>query len=159
MARPPVDVAIQVDDPRTPDVRDLIGVHLAFSRAATPAAFVFALDVDGLLDDKVTFFSARRQGALVGIGALKELDARHGELKSMHTVAAERGRGIGRAIVEHLMAVARERGYERLSLETGAMDAYAPARALYAHAGFAPCPPFADYTENPHSVCMTRRVD
>jgi putative acetyltransferase len=103
----------------------------------------------------VTFFGARRDGVLVGVGALKQLDPTHGEVKSMHTAAAARGRGTGLAIVRHLLDLAKARGYRRVSLETGTMDAFAPARRLYARVGFAPCRPFADYTVNPFSTCMT----
>jgi putative acetyltransferase len=150
-----VDQVIGVDDPRADDVRALLEAHLEFARAVTPAEHVHALDVDGLLDPTVTFFSARRDGALVGVGALKALDDAHAELKSMHTVEAARNKGVGRAMVECLLAVATARGYQRVSLETGTMDAFAPARGLYESAGFTPCAPFGEYSENPHSVCMT----
>ena len=112
-------------------MRALLAVHLRFSHDVTPAGHVHALDVDGLRDPAVAFFSARRGGELLGVGALKHLDDTHGELKSMHTAAAARGQGVGRAMVEHLLAVARGRGYRRVSLETGTMDEFAPARALY----------------------------
>jgi putative acetyltransferase len=103
----------------------------------------------------VTFFSFRAGGELLGVAALKQLSADHAELKSMHTAEAARGQGIGRRLVEHLLAVARERGYARVSLETGAGPAFAPARELYARAGFAPCPPIGDYRASPNSTCMT----
>jgi putative acetyltransferase len=151
-------VVIAVDDPRRNDVRTLIETHLAFSQAVTPSAHVHALPVDGLVETSVTFFSARRGGILVGVGALKELDAGHAELKSMHTSAAVRGQGIGRAMVDHLISVAVARGYRRVSLETGAGEAFAAARALYAAAGFTRCAPFAGYTDNPYSTCMTIEV-
>jgi putative acetyltransferase len=150
----PGPIIVAVDDPRADDVRALLARHLGFAHEVTPPGHVHALDVDALADPQVTFFSARRAGVLVGIGALKQLDAEHGELKSMHTVEAERGHGVGRMVVEHLLAVAAHRGYRRVSLETGTVDAFAPARALYAKLGFVPCPPFGEYTDNPHSVCM-----
>jgi putative acetyltransferase len=146
---------ITTDDPRRDDVRALLEQHLAFANRHSPPEAVHALDVDGLLDSALTFFSARADGALVGIGALKELDPEHGEVKSMHTAAAARGRGIGRAVLAHLVAAGRERGYRRLSLETGPMDAFAPARAMYASAGFVPCGPFADYTHSTYSTFLT----
>lgn len=133
----------------------LVATHLAFSREVTPVGHVHALEIDGLSDLAVTFYSARRDGVLVGIGALKELDPSHGELKSMHTVSSVRGQGIGRAMLEHLLAVAAGRNYERVMLETGTMESFAPARALYAKAGFVGCEPFASYTDNPYSTCMT----
>jgi len=92
---------------------------------------------------------------LLGVGAIKQLDPDHAELKSMHTAEEARRRGIGRAIVDHLLAVAAERGVSRVSLETGAMDAFAPARSLYASVGFVPCGPFGDYAESPNSAYMT----
>jgi putative acetyltransferase len=146
---------ISIDDPRTADVRGLLERHLAFTNSQSPPEDVHALDVDGLLDPSVTFFSFRDDGVLLGVGALKELDASHAEVKSMHTAQAARGRGVARAILDHILAVARERGYTRISLETGAMEAFAPARTLYATAGFTPCAPFADYRLSPNSAFMT----
>ena len=146
---------ITVDDPRAADVRELLGRHLSFARQQTPPGDVHALDVDGLLDLAVTFCGYRCGGALLAVGALRQLDPGHGELKSMHTAAAARGRGIGRAMLEHLLALARERGYRQVSLETGTTPAFAAARALYARAGFVPCGPFAGYRESPNNTFMT----
>lgn len=146
---------IAVDDPRAQDVRVLLAAHLAFARAPTPPEDAHALDVDGLCDPAVTFFSFRRDGALLAVGALQRLGPDHAEVKSMHTVAAARGQGIGRRMLEHLIAVARQEGYTRVSLETGSMVEFAPARALYASAGFEPCEPFANYRASPNSTYMT----
>jgi putative acetyltransferase len=146
---------ISIDDPRAPDVRSLLATHLTFARAPTPPEDAHALDVDGLLDASVTFFSFRRDGVLLALGALQRLDPDHAEVKSMHTVEAARGQGIGRAMIEHLITVAREAGYRRLSLETGSMAEFAPARALYASAGFQPCEPFGHYLASPNSTYMT----
>jgi putative acetyltransferase len=121
----------------------------------TPPEDVHALDLEGLVEPSLSFFSYRVDGDLLAIGALKHLDDEHAEVKSMHTAAQARGRGIGRAMLDHLLAVARERGYRRVSLETGAMDAFAPARALYASAGFEPSGPFGDYGPSPNSAYMT----
>lgn len=107
-----------------------------------------------MLAANVSFFSVREDGELRGIAALKQIDERHAELTSMHTAHEARGRGIARALLEHLIAVARSRGYHRVSLETGSMAAFAPARALYAATGFTVCAPFADYELSPHSVFM-----
>ena len=150
-----MDLDIAPDDPRAGDVRALLAAHLAFAREVTPEGHVHALDLDGLLDPAVTFFSARRDGRLLAVGALKRLDDGHAEIKSMHTAAAARGQGVGRAMVDHLVATATARGHTRVSLETGTYAAFASARALYARAGFVPCPPFAGYTDNPYSTCMT----
>lgn len=149
------EVVIGPDDPRAEDVRRLIGRHLAFARSVTPPEDVHALDLDGLVDPAVAFFSYRVDGELLAIGALKRLDDEHGEVKSMHTAESARGRGIGRAMLEHLLGVARARGYRRVSLETGATAAFAPARALYERAGFVPAGPFADYRPSPNSAFMT----
>jgi putative acetyltransferase len=146
---------IAADDPRAPDVRALLAGHLAFALATSPPEHSFALDVDGLLDPAVSFYSCRRAGELLGIGAIKQLDPAHGEIKSMHTAAAARGRGVGRAMLTHLLGVARARGYARVSLETGTMAEFAAARALYADAGFTGCPPFADYRPSPDNYFMT----
>lgn len=152
-------MVIAVDDPRAPDVRALLERHLSFNRENTPPEGVFALDVERLVDPAVTFVSARVAGVLAGVGALRHLDDRHAELKSMHTAAALRGRGVARAVLDHLIALAAERGYQRVSLETGNMDAFAPARSLYASAGFEVCPPFGDYVGSATSTCMTRSLD
>lgn len=146
---------IDVDDPRADDVRALLEVHLGFARAVTPPEGVFALDIDGLLHPTVTFVSARQGGQLLGVGALKELEASHGELKSMHTIEATRRQGVGRALVQHLLSVAADRNYERVSLETGTEDAFAPARAFYSKLGFTACDRFGQYVDSPTSACMT----
>jgi putative acetyltransferase len=150
-----IPFVIDTDDPRAPDVHALLERHLDFCRAASPPEDVHALDLDGRLDPAVTFYSVRRDGELLAIGALKRLDAGHGELKSMHTAALARGQGAARALVDHLLAVARDRGFQRVSLETGSMDAFVPARTLYETAGFAPCGPFGGYSPSPNSTFMT----
>jgi putative acetyltransferase len=148
-------IEVAIDDPWADDVRALLARHLAFSHEVTPAGHVHALGLDGLSDPGVTVFAARRGGVLVGVGAIRELTAHHGELKSMHTAESARGQGVGGAVLRHLIGVAQARGYRRVSLETGRMEAFAPARAMYQSAGFEPCAPFGEYTSNPHSVCMS----
>lgn len=154
-----VEGSIAPDDPRVADIVALLERHLAFAHEHSPPEDVHALDLDGLLAADVTFFSLRAGGEVLGIGALRMLDASHAELKSMHTAEAARGRGVGRAMVDHLIAVARARGARRVSIETGTMAAFAPARALYVGAGFEPCEPFGDYVYSPNSVCMTLWLD
>jgi putative acetyltransferase len=133
----------------------LLTKHLTFAYSHSGAEHVHALNVDGLLDPAVAFFSYRENGELLAVGALKRLEPGHAEIKSMHTAEAARGRGIGRAILEHLIEQASERGCTRISLETGAIPAFAPARALYASAGFRPRGPFGDYCESPFNTFMT----
>jgi putative acetyltransferase len=149
---------ITEEAPTAPDVVGLLDQHLTFARASSPACHVHALDVGRLLDPSVRFFTARDNGRLLGVGALRDLGDRHGEIKSMHTAKAARGRGIGAAMVGHLVEVARAQGMDRVSLETGTEDEFAPARALYARLGFTVCEPFGEYTDNPFSVCMTRQL-
>jgi putative acetyltransferase len=149
------EFAIRAEDPGQADVRALLERHLAFCHAVTPLEHAFALDLDGLRDPSITVFAVRRNGVLLGVGALRELDPSHGEIKSMHTAAEARGLGVGRALVDHLVATAAERGYARVSLETGTADAFAPARALYARAGFVPSGPFGDYAASPDNTFMT----
>jgi putative acetyltransferase len=151
-------LVIEVDDPRADDVQDLLRRHLGFCNEHSPPEDVHALDLGGLLDPAVTFLTAREDGVLLGIGALKQLDARHAELKSMHTAAEARRHGVGRAMLVALVSLARRRGYRRVSLETGSMDAFGAARQLYAAAGFVPCEPFGDYRPSPNSAFMTLAV-
>jgi len=146
---------IAPDDPMADDVRALLTEHLNFAHSNGPPESVHALDVSGLLEESVSFYSLRDGGELLAVGALRVLDGEHAEIKSMHTAQAARGRGLGRAMLRHLLGVARERGVRRVSLETGTVPAFAPARALYASAGFRPCGPFGDYQPMDTSTFMT----
>ena len=146
---------IAVDDPRAPDVRALIEHHHGWATSQTPPEDAHALDADSLADPSVTFISLRNGGRLLGIGAIKRLDAHHVELKSMHTVEGARGQGVGRAILDHLLGIAADLGARRVSLETGSMEAFAAARALYATARFTECEPFGDYRPSRNSSFMT----
>jgi putative acetyltransferase len=152
-------IAIGPDDPRRDDVRALVALHRAFGLAHSPPEDVHALELDGLLHPSITFLTARRDGVLVAMGALRELDASHGELKSMHTVATVRRQGIATAMLTALLDVARARGYRRVSLETGSMEAFAPAVALYVAFGFEPCAPFAAYRPSPSSRFLTLELE
>jgi putative acetyltransferase len=154
-----VALTIAIEDPTAPDVQALLERHLQFAHDESPPEHVHAYPAARLAEPSVTFFSARRAGTLLGVGALSELDPLHGEVKSMHTAAQARGQGVARAMLTHLLAVARMRGYQRVSLETGTTEAFLAARRLYESFGFVRCPPFAQYTDNEFSVCMTRVLD
>ena len=145
---------IEVDDLTRPAVHALLHEHLRNMHAITPAKSVHALDIERLRAPGITFWSVWEESELMGCGALRELDPRHGEIKSMRTPANLRRRGAGRAILEHIVAVARSRGYRRLSLETGAAADFRPAHALYESFGFTYCGPFGEYQEDPNSVFM-----
>ena len=141
-----------LDDPR---VADLVREHLTRARAETAVGSSHALDLSGLRAPDVTFWSAWEGDALAGVGALRTLDPTHGEVKSMYTAEAMRGRGVGGAILRHIMGEARKQGMTRLSLETGSWPYFEPARALYRRHGFVECPPYAHYRPDPNSVFMT----
>lgn len=149
---------IEVDDLTRPAIHALLEEHLKSMYELSPPESVHALDLDKLRKPDITFWTAWEGDVLVGCGALKELDAKSGEVKSMRTPSALRRRGAGRALLAHIVAVARSRGYERLSLETGSMDGFEPARRLYEAFGFEYCGPFADYPEDPNSTFMTMRL-
>ena len=147
-----------VDDLTGPPTRALVARHLAGMRAITPEESVHALDVDKLRGPDVTFWSVWIGEEIAGCGALKVLDATRGELKSMRVADAFLGQGIGRAILDHLMAEARKRKMESLWLETGSSPPFIPALRLYESAGFIRCGPFEGYQDDPFSVFMTRRL-
>jgi putative acetyltransferase len=151
---PAGQLTIEVEDPRTQDIAALLLVHTSVARSETPPQDAHALDGADLVDPSVTFFAVRRAGRLLAIGAIRELTPEHAELKSMHTAAVARRQGVGEALLAHLLLVARDRGYRRVSIETGAHPMFAPARALYAKAGFSAGPPFGEYRASPHSVYM-----
>lgn len=140
------------------DVHALLAEHLADMFATSPAESVHALDLGALQDEAISFFTVREDGRLLGCGALKYLGDGHGEIKSMRTAAAARGRGVATTMLQHLMDTARARGLERLSLETGSEPYFAAARRLYVRHGFEECEPFADYVPDPNSVFLTRVV-
>jgi putative acetyltransferase len=147
-----------LDDLTGAPTRALIARHLAGMHENSPPESVHAFDVDKLRQPGVTFWSAWLGDDIAGCGALKRLDAQRGEIKSMRVADAFLGRGVGRAILEHLIAEAKARGMRSLWLETGSAPAFIPALRLYESAGFARCGPFADYKEDPFSVFMTREI-
>ncbi|GAA3406168.1 GNAT family N-acetyltransferase [Paenibacillus hodogayensis] len=143
------------DDLTGTDVLTLLREHLEDMARHSPPESVHALNPEGLRAPGVTFYSAWDEGRLVGCGAIKQLDDGHGEVKSMRTASGHTRKGVARRVLAFLIAEARERGYRRLSLETGSMVAHEPARKLYESCGFVYCEPFSDYTEDPYSVFMT----
>jgi putative acetyltransferase len=147
---------IELDDLTRPQVQALLREHLEDMYAVSPPESVHALDLDALRKPEITFWSVWEGDQLLGCGALKALDARHGEIKSMRTAPAHRRRGVARVVLQHIIEEARRRRYERLSLETGSMDAFLPAQQLYESFGFEYCAPFADYVLDPNSVFMTK---
>jgi len=149
---------IEVDDLSRPEIHALLNEHLQSMYELSPPESVHALDLEHLRRPGITFWSAWDGSVLLGCGALKELDPKHGEIKSMRTPNTLRRRGAGRAILAHMIAVARSRAYERLSLETGSMQAFKPAQRLYESFGFTYCGPFGDYVEDPNSVFMSLRL-
>jgi putative acetyltransferase len=146
---------IDTDDLSHPALHALLAEHLAQMHATSPPESVHALDLARLRAPGIQMYSAWDGDTLLGCAALKELDPRHGEIKSMRTPQTQRRRGAGRALLAHLIGEARRRGYRRLSLETGTQPAFLPAEALYRSAGFVDCAPFADYRPDPHSRFMT----
>lgn len=152
------DLTFRVDDLSSDATRALVAHHLVGMHASSPACSVHALDVDGLREPGVTFWSGWAGDDLVVIGALKQLDAENGELKSMRVADAFLGTGAGRAALRHITAEAEGRGIRTLWLETGTPDDFLAARRLYASEGFTECGPFADYVDDPFSVFMTKTL-
>lgn len=146
---------IIIDDLSGPEIADLLRRHLDHMYAITPADSVYALDMDALRVPEITFWSAWMEDELVGCVALKDHGSGLGEIKSMHTLAEMRGKGIARKLVQHLIEFSRARNFERLSLETGKTMHFEPAQKLYASFGFTDSGPFADYGPDPHSHFMT----
>ena len=146
---------IEIDDLSRPAIHALLNEHLRNMHALGPPESVHALDLAALRRPEITFWTAWEGDLLLGCGALMELDPRHGEVKSMRTPEAHRRAGAGRALLNHIIEVARSRGYERLSLETGSVAAFRPAHRLYESAGFTRSGPFGAYREDPNSVFMS----
>jgi len=143
-------VEIRRDDPAAPHVAELLAHHLR-ELAEVMGDHAFALDATGLSAPEVTFWTAWNAETLLGFGALKQLDPTHGEVKSMRVAPCARRTGAGRALLVHVIAEARARGYRRLSLETGTAPLHVPAITLYRSAGFTPCDAFADYAPSAHN--------
>lgn len=148
-------ITIAPESPVAPDLALLMERHRAAMHAGSPPESIHMLDAAALAAPGIAFFVMREDGAPIGMGAIKRIDARHAEIKSMHVLAELRGRGLARMLLDHLVASARAAGHTRLSLETGTHPAFAAARRLYATAGFAECPPFEGYGPDPNSCFMT----
>lgn len=146
---------IRVDDLEGPEVAALLTEHLEDMALHSPPESIHALDLDALRQPGVTFWTIWDGEELAGCGALKRLDANHGEIKSMRTARAHLRKGVASRVLAHILEDARRQGFSQVSLETGSMEAFAPARALYARFGFQYCEPFAGYVLDPHSVFMT----
>lgn len=146
---------IKVDDLTGIEVAKLICEHLQGMTQNSPPESIHALNLEGLKKPEITFWSVWEHSELVGCGALKELDHLHGEVKSMRTSSAHLRKGVARRMLQHIIEEAKSRGYKRISLETGSVEAFAPAKKLYESFGFKYCKPFADYKDDPNSVFMT----
>jgi putative acetyltransferase len=149
---------LRLDDLQGLEIKMLLEEHLADMYAASPPESVHALDLNELRKPAITFWTVWDDHRLAGCGAIKELDSTHGEIKSMRTATAYRRKGVSKILMDHILDQAKIRGYTRLSLETGPMDFFLPARQLYEKFGFEYCPPFADYKLDPYSVFMTRTI-
>lgn len=146
------------DDLSGAAIADLLRLHLDEMHQWSPPESVHAMPIERLRAPDVTFFAALDGEQLAACGAIRQLDEGHGELKSMRAHPDYRGKGAGKAMLHHLLNVARERGYARVSLETGRPEAFRPARQLYESHGFAECAPFGDYVSDDFSICMTRTL-
>jgi putative acetyltransferase len=153
-----VNLDIKLDDLSGSEVATLIGEHLQGMVLNSPPESIHALNLEGLKKPGITFWSAWEQNELVGCVALKELDGQHGEVKSMRTASLHLRKGVAKRVLAHIIEEAKQRGYQRLSLETGSMAAFEPARKLYESFGFQYCKTFSDYIEDPNSVFMTKEL-
>lgn len=151
-------ISILRESPLSPDLALLMQRHTEAMHADTPPESIHMLDASKLAAPGIAFYVMREDGRAIGMGAFKRIDAGHAEIKSMHILAEERGRGFAQAMLDHLVAEAAREGFTRLSLETGSQPGFAAARALYARAGFEECGPFEGYGPDPNSVFMTKAL-
>ena len=153
-----MEPVITTEKSLTDELAQILQAHWLFCTSSTPIEHVYALDASKLFSPDITVFGARIDGELVGVGAIRKLDAHHAELKSMHTLAKSRGSGVGRAMVAHIEDFARSSGIERMSLETGTNEAFKPARELYKYLGYNSCDAFGDYVLSEDNMCMTKLI-
>lgn len=149
---------IRIDDLTGPAVIGLLQEHLQSMALHSPPESIHALDLDALRKPEITFWTVWQDDELMGCGALRELDSRHGEIKSMRTASRHLRKGVATCLMHHILEEAKRRCYRQLSLETGSMEAFAPARRMYAGLGFELCLPFADYSADPNSLFMTKTL-
>ena len=149
-------MTIKVDDLRGKEIAGLLEEHLHSMTLHSPPESIHALDLEALRKPEITFWSAWEDTQLLGCGALKELAADHGEVKSMRTASSHLRKGVASKLLHHILQEARHRSYRQVSLETGSMKAFEPAHNLYTDFGFSQCPPFADYREDRNSIFMTK---
>src|SRR5262249_9979463 len=149
---------IHLDDLRGPEIAELLQEHLRDMHRVSPPESIHALDLESLRQPDITFWTIWDEGLLAGCGALKVLNPQHAEIKSMRIASSHRRKGVAKQLLQHILSEAKQRGYTRVSLETGSMDFFIPARTLYASFGFEYCPPFADYIEDSNSVFMTKEL-
>ena len=151
-------LSISVEDPLSKETLFLLQTHLDFCMASTPPEHVYALDASKLKAPDITVFGARLSEVLVGVGAIRIMNQDHAELKSMHTLASFRGKGIGKSLVLYIEKYAKEHGISRLSLETGTNDAFRSARDLYASLGYTSSEAFGEYVISDDNICMTKLI-
>lgn len=149
---------IKIDDLTGPEIAGLLEEHLYNMTLHSPPESIHALDLEKLKKPEITFWSVWENNEIAGCGALKELSPLHGEIKSMRTSSLHLRKGVAKKLLAHIIKEAENRGYKRITLETGSMDAFEPARRLYASFGFHYCKPFSDYIEDPNSVFMEKKL-
>jgi putative acetyltransferase len=153
-----VGIVIKTEKSLTDELAQILQAHWLFCTSSTPIEHVYALDASKLFSPDITAFGARIDGEIVGVGAIRKLDAQHAELKSMHTLAKYRGSGVGKAMVAHIEDFAKRSGIERISLETGTNEAFKPARELYKSLGYNSCDAFGDYVLSEDNMCLTKLI-
>lgn len=153
-----MEIVITAEKSLNKELDQVLQAHWLFCTSSTPIEHVYALDASKLFSPDITVFGARINGELVGVGAIRKLDAHHAELKSMHTLAKSRGLGVGKAMVAHIEDFARISGIKRMSLETGTNHAFRPARELYTSLGYNSCDAFGDYVLSEDNMCMTKLI-
>ena len=149
---------VRIDDLRGKEIAEFLEDHITDMKSVSPPESKHALDLDGLRQPEITFWSVWNESQLIGCGAIKELNNLHGEIKSMRVLAAYRGKGVASHLLEHIINTSKGRGYRTVSLETGSMAFFEPARRLYIKYGFVACSAFGNYKEDPNSVFMSRSL-